>query len=101
MEADKERLSRDAVRDATRTGSEQMKRGNAEWKHLAAELFLEVYRLKNSHTAPGGHLRHQSMSAGEKAAALARVEEQSVSKRQVLAELGAGRQLAERRFWVP
>jgi hypothetical protein len=101
METGKERLSRDAVRDATRTGGEQMKRGNAELKHLAAELSLEVYRLKNSLTAPGGHLRHQSMSAGKKAAALARVEGQSVSKCQVLAELGAGRQLAERWLWVP
>jgi transposase len=46
MEAGKERLTRDAVRDATRQEIEQIKRENTELKHLVADLSLEVYRLK-------------------------------------------------------
>ena len=48
MEAGKERLTRDAVRDATRQELEQIKRENAELKHLVADLSLEVYRLKKT-----------------------------------------------------
>jgi transposase len=48
MEAGKERLTRDAVRDATRQEIEQIKRENAELKHLVADLSLEVYRLKKT-----------------------------------------------------
>jgi transposase len=48
MEAGKERLTRDATRDATRQEIEQMKRENAELKHLVADLSLEVYRLKKT-----------------------------------------------------
>jgi transposase len=48
MEAGKERLTRDAARDATRQEIEQMKRENAELKHLVADLSLEVYRLKKT-----------------------------------------------------
>jgi transposase len=46
MEAGKERLTRDTIRDATRQEIEQIKRENAELKHLVADLSLEVYRLK-------------------------------------------------------
>jgi len=46
MEAGKERLTRHAIRDATRQEIEQMKQENAELKHLVADLSLEVYRLK-------------------------------------------------------
>jgi transposase len=46
MEAGKERLTRDAIRDATRQEIEQIKRETAELKHLVADLSLEVYRLK-------------------------------------------------------
>ena len=46
MEAGKERLTRDAVRDATRQEIEQIKRENTDLKHLVADLSLEVYRLK-------------------------------------------------------
>jgi transposase len=48
MEAGKERLTRDAIRDATRQEIEQIKRENAELKHLVADLSLEVYRLKKT-----------------------------------------------------
>ena len=48
MEAGKERLTRDAARYATRQEIEQIKRGNAELKHLVADLSLEVYRLKKT-----------------------------------------------------
>jgi transposase len=48
MEAGKERLTRDAARDATRQEIEQIKRENAELKHLVADLSLEVYRLQKT-----------------------------------------------------
>ena len=46
MEAGRERLSRDTVRDATRQEIQDLKRENGELKQLVAELSLEVYRLK-------------------------------------------------------
>lgn len=48
MEAGKERLTRDAARDATRQEIEELKRENAELKHLVADLSLEAYRLKKT-----------------------------------------------------
>jgi len=48
MEAGKERLTRDTVRDATRQEIEQIKRENADLKHLVADLSLDVYRLKKT-----------------------------------------------------
>ena len=48
MEAGKERLTRDAVRDATRQEIDGIKRENAELKHLVADLSLEAYRLKKT-----------------------------------------------------
>ena len=46
MEAGKERLARDTVRDATRQEIEGLKRESGELKQLVADLSLEVYRLK-------------------------------------------------------
>ena len=46
MEAGKERLTRDSVRDATRQELQALKRENCEPKQLVAELSFEVYRLK-------------------------------------------------------
>ena len=46
MEAGRERLSRDTVRDATRQEIQDLKRENGELKQLVAELSPEVYRLK-------------------------------------------------------
>ena len=48
MEAGKERLTRDSVRDATRDEVHQLKRENGELKHLVADLSLKVYRLKKT-----------------------------------------------------
>ena len=48
MEAGKERLTRDTVRDATRLEIEHLKRENYDLKQLVADLSLEVYRFKNT-----------------------------------------------------
>ena len=48
MEAGKERLTRDAVRDATQQEVQALRRGNVELKQLVADLSLEVYRLKKT-----------------------------------------------------
>ena len=46
MEAGKERLTRDAVRDATRQEIEHLKRENHDLKQQVADLSLEVHRFK-------------------------------------------------------
>ena len=46
MEAGKERLTRDAVRDATQQEVQALRRENVELKQLVAELSLEGHRLK-------------------------------------------------------
>ena len=48
MEAGKERLTRDSVRDATRQEIQVLKRENGELKQLVADLSLDVYRLKKT-----------------------------------------------------
>ncbi len=48
MEAGKERLSRDTVRDATRQEIDSLKRDNADLKQMVAELFLDLHRLKKT-----------------------------------------------------
>ena len=48
MKAGKERLTRDAVRDATQQEVQQLKRENVELKQLVGELSLEGYRLKKT-----------------------------------------------------
>lgn len=48
MEAGKERLTRDMLRDATRQEIERVKRENGDLKQLVAELSLEVHRLKKT-----------------------------------------------------
>ena len=48
MEAGKERLARDAVRDATQREVQQLRRENEELKRLVGDLSLEVYRLKKT-----------------------------------------------------
>jgi transposase len=52
MEAGKERLTRDTVRDATRQEIDEQKRENAELKQLVADLSLDVYRLKKTAIPP-------------------------------------------------
>jgi transposase len=54
MEAGKQRLTRDTVRDATRQEIDELKRDNTELKQLVADLSLEVYRLKKTALPPLG-----------------------------------------------
>ena len=55
MEAGKERLTRDTVRDATRQEIDALKRENTDLKQLVAELSLDVYRLKKTAIPSLGH----------------------------------------------
>ena len=48
MEAGKDRLTRDTVRDATRSEVQEIKRENARLKQLVAELSLQVHVLKKT-----------------------------------------------------
>ena len=48
MEAGKERLTRDSIRDATRQEIESLKRENHDLKELVADLSLQVHRLKKT-----------------------------------------------------
>jgi len=48
MEAGKERLTRDIVRDATRSEVKEIKRENVRLKQLVAELSLQVHVLKKT-----------------------------------------------------
>ena len=48
MEAGKERLTRDSVRDATRQEIQELRRENGELKQLVGELSLQVSRLKKT-----------------------------------------------------
>ena len=54
LEAGKERLTRDTVRDTTRQEIDDLKRENGELKHLVADLSLDVYRLKKTAIPPLG-----------------------------------------------
>jgi len=54
LEAGKERLTRDTIRDATRQEIDELKRENGELKHLVADLSLNVYRLKKTAIPPLG-----------------------------------------------
>ena len=55
MEAGKERLARNAVRDATRHEIEQLKRENGDLKEIVADLLLETHRLKKTAIPPLNH----------------------------------------------
>ena len=48
MEAGKDRLQRDTVRDATKTEIQEIKRENARLKQLVAELSLQIHVLKKT-----------------------------------------------------
>ena len=52
MEAGKDRLTRDNVRDATKAEVHEIKRDNSRLKQLVAELSLQVYVLKKT-SIPG------------------------------------------------
>ncbi len=55
MEAGKERLTRNTVRDATRAEIEQLKRENGDLKEIVADLLLETHRLKKTAIPPLSH----------------------------------------------
>ncbi len=55
MEAGKERLTRNTVRDATRHEIEQLKRENGDLKEIVADLLLETHRLKKTAIPPFNH----------------------------------------------
>jgi transposase len=55
IEAGKERLTRDTVRDATRQEIDELKRENSDLKHMVADLSLEAYRLKKTAIPPLCH----------------------------------------------
>ena len=92
MEAGKQRLTRDSVRDATWQEVHQLKRENGELKQLVADLSLEVYRLKKTSIPmpqdAGGISR---MSGAEKAEALTKAASSGLPKRRALGELGVPR----------
>ena len=89
MEAGKERLTRETVRDATGQEIQQLRRDNDELKQLVADLSLEVYRIKkNGYPSACRRRRYQRMSASEKTTVLARVASSTLPKRQVLKDLG-------------
>ena len=48
MEAGKQRLSRDTIRDATRQEINALKQESADLKHLVTELSLDLRRLKKT-----------------------------------------------------
>lgn len=52
MEAGKERLTRDTVRDATRYEINELKRERTDLKQLVVDLSLEVCRLKKTAIPP-------------------------------------------------
>ncbi len=55
MEAGKERLTRNTIRDATRHEIEQLKRENGDLKEIVADLLLETHRLKKTAIPPLNH----------------------------------------------
>ncbi len=55
MEAVKERLTRNTVRDATRQEIEQLRRENGDLKEIVADLVIETHRLKKTAIPPLGH----------------------------------------------
>ena len=89
MEAGKERLARDTLRDATQQEVHQLKREKRRAEAVGGGVVPGgVPSQKNGYPdAPGRH-RYQRMSALEKTAVLARVASSGLPKRKALGELG-------------
>ncbi len=88
MEAGKERLTRDTVRDATRQEINEIKRESTDLKHLVADLSPgSIPSQKNGYSSIGSQ-RRRRMSAVDKAIVLAQVENKFRGKRQALMALG-------------
>jgi len=88
MEAGKERLTRDTVRDATRLEIERTNRENGELKQLVAELSLECTVSKKRLCRTGGRWRYQRVSHEERALLMAKVAGIPGPKRRALAQVG-------------
>ncbi len=84
MEAGKERLTRDAVRDATQQKVQALRQENVELRQLVGDCSGGVSSEKNGHPHASRRHRYQRMSAVEKAEVLARVASSSVPKRKAL-----------------
>ena len=89
MEAGKERLSRDTVRDATAAGDRGAQAGErraetARWRALTPGVPSE----KNGHPDAGRRRRYRRMSALKKATILASVATSPLAKRRMLRDLG-------------
>jgi transposase len=54
IEAGKERLTRDSVRDATRQEIDELKRESSDLKQLVGDLSLDLHRLKKTAVPPLG-----------------------------------------------
>ena len=91
MEAGRERLTRDMVRDATQQEVQALRRENVELKQLVADLSLEGPSEKNSYADTPRRRRYQRMSAAEKAEVLVTVASSPTPKRKVLREIGVAR----------
>ena len=82
MEAGKERLARDTVRDATQQEVQALRRGSVELKQLVGGAVPGgVPSEKNGHPDASRRHRYQRMSTVEKAGRPARVASSSVPKR--------------------
>lgn len=89
MEARKERLERDTVRDATRAEIQELKRENESLKQLVAELSLGMHVLKkNGRTGSGIKARCVRESAAKKRDILALIRGSGLPRRRALAQLG-------------
>ena len=89
MEAGRERLSRDTVRDATRQEIQDLKRGERRAQAAGSRAIPRgLPSEKNGHTNAPERRRYQRMSAVEKATVLASVAASPLAKRRVLRDLG-------------
>ena len=64
MEAGRERLTRDSVRNATQQEVQQLKRENGELKQLVGDLSLEIHRLKKTAIPMPEELRGAGVISG-------------------------------------
>ena len=92
MEAGRERLTRDMVRDATQQEVQALRREKRRAEAVGGGAVPGgVPSQKNGHPDTPGRGRYQRMSAVEKTEVLARVASSSVPKRKALGELGVPR----------
>ena len=89
MEAGKERLARDAVRDATQQEVQAAQTGERGAQAAGGRAVTgRLPSQKNGHPDASGRHRYQRMSAVEKAGVLTKVASSALPKREVLRDLG-------------